>query len=288
MSDQDLSQAAIENNGQLLRERRNVSDAEQRLTESWSPRVGSMMALVPPDPDFIRLKRRLKRSRDNIRQSRTDFFCSPSVTRTPTPNDMMCGRRTTAPIAERLWEQQPPPQPIDRLSVPSIRVTSNSGSPMSFSDHEDEFDCGASTSSLSLRYLSDTDDDVVLRRPSMQSGLNPVPVTRSQSFQEAGTFANKAPLPADLYTSKRIASDDLLGTQRMVVESAQRSHNYHQNSVGFGASSCLATSPLDKELHVKPHMVSRLIAKMRRVTLDWRRANRNRRGELSLRVFSST
>lgn len=236
--------------------------AEKRMAESWSPKQNSMMCLVPPDPDFVALKRRLKHSRDNIRRSRSDFFSSPSpATRTPTPNDI-------------LWEHRPVTyQQGDRLSVPSICVTNNSGSPMSLSDVCDELD-GASTSSQSLRYFSEDDEGVELRRPSSGNLFSsPGPVTRSQSFQErigggsGCSLASDDPLrnTAGRFVVKRVVSED------EIIPGAKNNNNrLHRKAMS-------ATADVET---LKPHMVSRLLAKMRRITLDWRRANKSRRGEL--------
>lgn len=245
---------------------RTAGAKEKRVVESWSPNIGSMSTLVPPDPDFIALKRRLKRSRDNIRRSRSDFFSSPSpaVTRTPTPNELCAIRRER--ISDTLWEHQP--HQIDRLSVPSICVTNNSGSPMSHSDREDEME-ELSSSSQSLRYFSE-DEGVELRRPSSQN-LFALPVTRSQSFQDQATFSNIQADPVS-FSGKRVLSDDVLAAQRRTV--AAINHRPPQGTLDGSA-----------ELHTRPHMVTRLIAKMRRATLDWRRANKSRRGELTSFVY---
>lgn len=216
-----------------------------------------MMSLVPPDPDFVRLKRRLKRSRDNIRQTRSDFFSSPVSTRTPTPNELWQRRDMHN---ETLWENEP--QPGGRLSVPSIYVTNNSGSPMSTSDRDDD-ELDQTSSSLSLRYFSE-DEGVELRRPSSYNAYN-VPVVRSQSFQEQATFSIEDASPDSV---KRVLSDDVI---------TPTTHSQR----------CTATARDKHELPIKPHVMTRLIAKMRRATLDWRRANRSRRGELPACVFAS-
>lgn len=257
----------LPNNAELAQLSNHIV-AEKRMAESWSPKVNSMIGLVPPDPDFVRLKRRLKRSRDNIRQSRTEFFSSPSTTRTPTPNESWLRKERNS---DTLWEQEW--KQIDRLSVPSISVTHNNGSPMSQSDREDELD-GASTSSLSLRYFSD-DDGVELRQPS-DHNLYPAPVTRSQSFQGQGTFSNDSETAegGSRFTVKRVISDDVINP----ASSRSQGRTVPVNNL---LSHREPNRPVpSKELHVKPHMVSRLMAKMRLVTLDWRRANRSQRGEL--------
>lgn len=249
--------------------------AEKRIADSWSPKVNSMTCLVPPDPDFVRLKRRLKRSRDNIRQSRSDFFSSPVVTRTPTPNELWQRRDR---LSDTLWENEP--HQIDRLSVPSICVTNNSASPMTISDREeDELD--QSSSSLSLRYFSE-DEGVELRRPSSQN-LYAVPVSRSQSFQEQATYSSQdhpGPTSTSRFVVKRVVSDEHIMQCPPCQRSTAPARNYlHERG------ACRSTDDTGEELGMKPRMVSRLIAKMRRVTLDWRRVNRSRRGELAACVI---
>lgn len=264
-----------------------VLSADMRMTESWSPKMNSMSALMPPDPDFLALKRRLKRSRDNIRQSRTDFFSShsPVGSSTPTPNEMHWLRRDRN--SDTLWENQLPmehPHPIDRLSVPSICVTNNSGSPLSISDREDELD-GASTSSQSLRYFSE-DEGVELRRPS-SSALYAVPVARSQSFQEAATFASGSPSPENphQFSGKRVVSEDVLTQKQQALPSRTCPAPHYLPHRPLRECSDHHPHDANDTLHVKSHVVTRLIAKMRRATLDWRRANKSRRGELTSFVY---
>lgn len=134
------------------------------------------------------------------------------------------------------------------------------------SDREDELD-EESTSSLSLRYFSE-DEGVELRRPSSQVPY-PVPMSRSQSFQEQKSDTAEA-LPV-----KRVISDDVIGPQN--------SHRYTVPAHNFLPQRGLAAS--SNTLHFRPHMMTRLIDRMRRVTLDWRRGNKKGRGEL-LRVVN--
>lgn len=126
-----------------------------------------------------------------------------------------------------------------------------------------------SSSSQSLRYFSE-DEGVELRRPSSQN-LFALPVTRSQSFQDQATFSNIQADPVS-FSGKRVLSDDVLAAQRRPV--AAINHRPPQGTLDGSA-----------ELHTRPHMVTRLIAKMRRATLDWRRANKSRRGELTSFVY---
>ena len=129
------------------------------------------------------------------------------------------------------------------------------------SDREDELDA-ASTSSLSLRYFSE-DEGVELRRPS-SGDLNPLPVVRSQSFQEPATFSgDQEEKSVSRFSVTPVKSEDLLP--------------YVCQTQGFPPKRGLGSMPLTQP--VKAHVVSRLIAKMRRATLDWRRLQRSRRGE---------
>lgn len=261
----------------LHRTKANGTSSEKRMTESWSPKQSTSMVLVPPDPDFVALKRRLRRSRENIRQSRTDFFSSPSITRTPTPNDLLFLRRDKT---DTLWENQT--FQIDRLSVPSICVTNNSGgSPMSVSEGDD-LDV-ASTSSMSLRYFSE-DEGVELRRPSSPNLYTDGPVTRSHSFQEQGRFpsSQQEQQSTGRFVVKRVVSEDaIVPVVRASSEiKEQRGSCPHPPTKNCGLSPRVHSASTN-DMHAKPHVVSRLLAKMRRITLEWRRANKSRRGELS-------
>lgn len=252
---------------------RNGTTSEKRMTESWSPKQSTSMVLVPPDPDFVALKRRLRRSRENIRQSRSEFF-SPPTTRTPTPNELLfLGRDKT----DTLWENQT--FHIDRLSVPSICVTNNSGgSPMSVSEGDD-LDM-ASTSSMSLRYFSE-DEGVELRRPSSQSPYADESVTRSHSFQEQGHFPSsqqqKPQHNTGRFIVKRVVSEDAI----VRASSEDKQHCSCTPQKNNSSLPPRVHSASTNDMHAKPHVVSRLLAKMRRITLEWRRANKSRRGELS-------
>lgn len=234
---------------------------------NWSPTVKSMMGLKPPDPEFTALKHRLKQSRDNIRQCRNDFFNSPVSTRTPTPTELCRLEKHR----DTLW-QQSPPYLIDRLSVPSICVTSNGASPMSNSDREDDLDM-CSSSSLSLKYFSE--DEIDFQKSQSETPYAGTTVMRSQSFQEQGSFKNDEQTMGR-FQIKRVISDDITSINYSGINSLYPCHSHRPTH--------LSEMPLSRDhnsqLRIKPHVVSRLLTKMRRITEDWRQANKSRRGDL--------
>lgn len=255
---------------------------------TWSPSRHLSTTLHTPG-EHLTLRRMLKRSRENIRNSRNDFFGTSPRSDT--------GITAAADRGAAWWKNNDE----DRLSVPVIHINSSSQLPTPGD--------GSTTSSFnSVRFLNDgdsIDEEVTLRRKGSDGDmLSPGHITRSRSFQEQGN-CSVVQHTGRFYVKRISTGEDTL--PRMipnVLHDSTVSNLDHQPTydrlhsgldevtVPYRAASddtgnCRSGLHQERGTAVRilpsdsSHVFSRFVSRMRKIAMDWRRAKRKvDKGEL--------
>lgn len=244
--------------------------------------------------EYLTLKRLLKLSKENIRNSRHEFFNSPTIsTRTPTPSDSFNIRDSDSlDIQEErglCYEKAE-----QRLPIPSIFITSNLMLPTMESAPSLDLQCASEDEAVVLRHRS--------HHQHHQNCLFPANVARSRSFQEQGNYYPQTQ-STGRFSVKRVSSD-MDGIFPKHLHESTMSNLDHQptyqrtrnsmESLNLNWEHCSSAddkSPIPKVQKTDldeikgDHVFGRFFTRMRKITSDWRKTRRKvRRGET---IFSN-